>query len=342
MLLIFVGNIFGFFVVYKLNGGFPLTVPHEQLAAVGVISVFSATLYVSMMALYYVDVVASQSELRRELERHQVTAVSLQEAKERAERANQAKSVFLAKMSHQLRTPLNAVIGYSEILLEDAELSGSHEQITDLKRINNSGKHLLALVTDVLDMSKIEADRIDLSIAPFDFNRFIDELAEASASLITRNGNEFCIEIDDGLGNIVTDETRLRQITLNFLSNAGKFTANGRVALTAALEKTDVGDWIRIAVRDTGIGISAENREKLFKDFNQADASTASKYGGTGLGLAVSGRLCRVLGGEIHVESEPGKGSCFTVRLPASPAAIAGATSSGLPSGSASGRSHAA
>ena len=306
----------GFFTAYAINGSFPEHIPREALSGVGLVSVICATIYVAMMALYYADVVASQSGLEREAQRHRATAERLRKAMEEAERASKQKSIFLAKMSHQLRTPLNAVIGYSEMLLEDAELKDD-EQSEDLRRINSAGKHLLSLVTDVLDMSKIEADKTELFIQPFELVGFIEDVIATSRSVVEENGNEFLVDRGAGLGIVISDATRLRQAILNLLSNAGKFTKNGRVTLQITREKGDAEDWIGIAVSDTGIGITASNLKKLFQDFNQADASTSSKYGGTGLGLALSQNLCRMMGGDISVESEFGRGSRFTIRVPA-------------------------
>jgi signal transduction histidine kinase len=310
-------NLAMFYAAYSIRGSFPQQIPLENLSGVGIVSVFSATVYVSMMALYYANVVAAQSELEREAHRHRATAVRLRKAMEDAERANQEKSVFLAKMSHQLRTPLNAVIGYSEMLLEDAEASKDEEQIADLRRINSAGKHLLSLVTDVLDMSKIEADKTELVSQPFDLASFTDDVVATSRSLITANGNDFQVDRGTDLGIAISDATRLRQVVLNLLSNAGKFTHNGVVTLTVAREKAITGDWISMSVEDTGIGITPENLQRLFQEFNQAEPSTAAKYGGTGLGLALSQTLSRMMGGEITVESQIGQGSRFTIRVPA-------------------------
>jgi signal transduction histidine kinase len=241
----------------------------------------------------------------------------MRRAMEESERANEAKSIFLAKMSHQLRTPLNAVIGYSEILLEDAELKRDSAQIEDLRRINAAGKHLLSLVTSVLDLNKIEADKTELVLEPFDVASFIDDVVATTRSLVVANHNEFVIERSPDLGIMISDATKLRQSVLNLLSNAGKFTKDGRVTLNVARERGTTGDWIRICIEDNGIGITADNVQKLFKDFNQAEASTSTKYGGTGLGLALSQSLCRMMGGAITVESTYGRGSRFTIRVPA-------------------------
>lgn len=206
VLTVFALNLAGFYCAYAMNGGLPQSIPPSQLTAVGLISLFAATIYVLMIALYYANVVASQAELQRELERHRHTAANLQAAKERAERASEAKSVFLEKMSHQLRTQLNAVVGYSEILLEDAELTGIEQQITDLRRINNAGKHLLALITDVLDISKIEAGPLN----PFDLDARLDELM--STNLVGSNSNEFMLARATERETAAAGATRLLRI----------------------------------------------------------------------------------------------------------------------------------
>jgi signal transduction histidine kinase len=261
--------------------------------------------------------------IRTQLENEGLIA-GLMAAKDAAELANRTKTQFLANMSHELRTPLNAVIGYSEMLLEDAENEHREEQVADLRRINGAGQHLLALVNDVLDLSKIEAGRMELSVSRLDLRSFIDDILATCRPLIDANGNQLDLIRMPALGNIAGDATKLRQVLLNLLGNAAKFTRNGRITVTVRRETDAEGEWVAIAVHDTGIGIDPEVIGKLFHNFTQADASTATKYGGTGLGLALSRKLCRLMGGEIAVESEPGRGSCFTMRVPAQLGAAAG------------------
>jgi CheY-like chemotaxis protein/nitrogen-specific signal transduction histidine kinase len=257
--------------------------------------------------------VDSQSELIKEIDRHQSTMKALTRAKDDAERANRAKSEFLAKMSHELRTPLNAVLGYSELMLEDAELEGRGEQIADLQKISAAGKHLLAMVNDILDISKIEAGKMVLHVENVDLDQLIDEVESTARPLVAKNTNSFTVERGPNLGVMRADVTKLRQAIFNLLSNAAKFTQNGQIKL---IVKRD-GDWMEIAVTDTGIGISAEQQKALFSNFTQANSKIAAVYGGTGLGLSLSQNLCRLMGGRIEIESELGKGSRFTIRLPA-------------------------
>ncbi len=325
VLSIFTGQLAGLCVAYVVNGSFPERLPLSALSTVGMISVLCATLYTSMMAIYYAYVMTAQSALRQEIEKRLQTAARLKQAKDEADRANDAKAVFLAKMNHQLRTPLNAIIGYSEILLEDIEPDADTADEADLKTINNAGRHLLSLVSDVLYMPKIESDNIEISLRPVDLDTCLEEVASTCRNLVSQNGNEFILEKSADLGVIDTDQTRLRQILINLLGNAGKFTKNGRVSLLANRVSTSTGDQIVMAVADTGIGISREAVGRLFTDFNQASSETSTSYGGTGLGLAVSRQLAQLLNGDIDVESEPGKGSIFTVRLRTAPAVAAAA-----------------
>jgi len=303
-----------FAAAYLLTGSFPHRVPIQQLSTVGMISACAATIYNSMMAIYYAHVMVSNSALQREITKHVETQVKLNAAKHEAERANDAKAVFLAKMSHQLRTPLNAIIGYSEILLEDAEMSEPVVDAEELRSINNAGRHLLSLVSDVLDMPKIDSDEIDISPGPVDLDLCLEQVSATCRHLISQNGNTFALDKHDELGMIQTDETRLRQILINLLGNAGKFTRNGAVVLRARRLAHGDREQVLISVKDTGVGMSSEAIPNLFKDFSQLEPDT---FKGTGLGLAVSQRLARLLDGDISVESRPGRGSEFTLRLPA-------------------------
>jgi len=239
-------------------------------------------------------------------------------AKEAAESANRAKSSFLANMSHELRTPMNAIIGYSEMLIEEALDSGQQETVDDLEKIRSAGKHLLGLINDILDLSKIEAGKMTLHVETFDLPALIREVADTIQPLIQKNANTLQIECEPGLGEMTADVTKVRQTLFNLLSNASKFTENGTVALHAAREEERDGEkWIVLRVRDTGIGMTPAQLGRLFQEFSQAESSTTKRFGGTGLGLAISRRFCRMMGGDITVTSQPGEGSEFTVRLPA-------------------------
>ncbi len=248
---------------------------------------------------------------------HDVT--ELLAARRSAETANAAKSQFLASMSHELRTPLNAIIGYSEMLQEDAEDAGQDALVADLGKIHAAGKHLLALINDVLDLSKIEAGRMELYVEPFDVRPVLEDLVSTVQPLVERNGNRLDVQCEGNVGQMQADQTRVRQVLLNLLSNACKFTERGTITLEASRDpgEEDGADRMIFRVRDTGIGMTAEQMGRLFEAFSQAEASTASKYGGTGLGLAISRRFCQMMGGDVRVESEPGAGSTFTVLLPA-------------------------
>jgi signal transduction histidine kinase len=228
--------------------------------------------------------------------------------------ASQHKSQFLANMSHELRTPLNAIIGVTEMLREDAE--SLNQDLEPLDRVVGAGRHLLALINDILDLSKIEAGRMELHLETFRLVPVINDVAKTIEPLATKNGNRLVIDCPADLGTIHADQTRFRQSLLNLTSNANKFTEKGTVTITAQQRDESSRDWITLAVTDTGIGMTPEQMGKLFQEFSQASSSTASNYGGTGLGLAISRRLCQMMGGDITVESEPGHGSTFTIRLP--------------------------
>jgi signal transduction histidine kinase len=232
--------------------------------------------------------------------------------------ASERKSQFLASMSHELRTPLNAIIGLTEMMVTNAARFGTEKALEPLRRVNAAGTHLLSLINEILDLSKIEAGKLELNPEPIHLARLIDEVVGTAGQLAEKNHNRLIVEAQENLGALNADSMRLKQILLNLLSNACKFTKEGEVALRVR-KVADGRDWVELAVADTGIGLTAEQQAKLFQEFTQADSLTARRYGGTGLGLAISRKLARMMGGDVTVTSEPGKGSVFTVRLPGSP-----------------------
>ena len=233
-----------------------------------------------------------------------------------ADGANQAKSAFLANMSHELRTPLNAVIGYSEMLAEEAEELGYDDFIPDLEKIRTAGRHLLEMINQVLDLAKIEAGKVDLALDNFDVAAMVANLETTIQPLVARNENTLEIVCDSHIGVMHGDETRLRQVLLNLLSNAAKFTKAGCIRLVVNRHKQNGGDWLRLQVMDSGIGMTEAQLARIFEPFEQAESTTGNKYGGTGLGLTISLQLCRMMGGGLTAESVPGEGSTFTVDLP--------------------------
>jgi PAS domain S-box-containing protein len=263
--------------------------------------------------------------LQREIhERHRVEGelrrvnADLVVAHERALEASQVKSTFLANMSHELRTPLNAIIGYSELLQELATKNIPRDPLPGLEKINRAGKHLLTIINDILDLSKIEAGKMQLLPECFIISDLVRDMETTVQPLVAKNDNTLEIRHGDGLGTMFTDLTRVRQCLLNLLSNACKFTQKGTIRLGVARETVSDRDWVVFQIQDSGIGMSPDQVGRLFDAFSQADASTTRKYGGTGLGLAITRKLARMLGGDVFVESEPERGSTFTIRVPAS------------------------
>ena len=261
-------------------------------------------------------------------------------AKESAEKANRAKSSFLANMSHELRTPLNAIIGYSEMMIEEAQEAGHQAFLADLQKIRSAGKHQLTVINDILDLSKIEAGKLDVVPLNFDILSMVEEVVSTMRPLATQKGNSLTVDCGENLGVIHADETKIRQSLLNLLSNACKFTENGDISLEVARYSEEGKDWVRCRVRDTGIGMTSEHMQKLFMPFSQVDASTTRRYGGTGLGLTISRTFCRMMGGDILVESALGEGSLFTMQVPAAPAGAGAEPAANSPgeTGQAAGR----
>jgi signal transduction histidine kinase/CheY-like chemotaxis protein len=256
-------------------------------------------------------------ELEEEISQRKQAQEELLKAKHLAEEASRAKSTFLANMSHELRTPLNAIIGYSEMLEEESRDSNDAEDIQDLQKIQTAGKHLLSLINDVLDLSKIEAGKMTLHLETFEIRAMIEEIIATLQPAVEKNQNMLRVRMAEQVGMMRADITKVRQIMFNLLSNACKFTENGSIHVEVDRRSEHGQDWIRFEVADTGIGIDAKQKENLFKEFAQADSSISRKYGGTGLGLAISYRFVQLMKGRIAVQTEPGQGATFVVDLPA-------------------------
>jgi signal transduction histidine kinase len=239
----------------------------------------------------------------------------IQDKNRQLQMASENKSQFVSSMSHELRTPLNAIIGLTEMMVTNAARFGTEKAQDPLQRVNRAGTHLLGLINQVLDLSKIEAGKLELNPQTVQLVPLIDEVVGTARQLAEQNKNRLVVEAQENLGALTVDPMRLRQILLNLLSNACKFTKDGEVALRARRVGNGRG-WIELSVADTGMGVTPEQQAKLFEEFSQADASTAQRFGGTGLGLAITRKLARMMGGDVTVASEQGKGSMFTVRLP--------------------------
>ncbi|MBL8288994.1 MAG: HAMP domain-containing histidine kinase [Rubrivivax sp.] len=308
--ILIAANLALFYGVYSTTG-FHDSVAQGGLVLLGLISTLCASVYVSMMALYHASIVSSQGELEQEVLRHQATEKQLRDATGQAQRALLAKSEFLAKMSHELKNPLNAIIGYSEILIEDVR----DEQVQkrkDLTSIRGAGYRLLALIDSLLELSRLEAGRVQLRCDEFEFAELFNSLVARMQPDIAAGGNQLTVQHPPG-GRIVCDMQKLQRVLEGLLNNAAKFTRNGQVTLTAALR----GDTCVLSVKDTGIGIAAERMASLFETFGLSGDETASRYGDeVRLGLPLAYRYCRLMGGELAVDSAPGRGCTVTVTLP--------------------------
>lgn len=310
-------NVAAFVALYYFGPKVVSHVPVAKLQGLGIVSTVAALAYVAMMALYYRRILASGAELESEMRGHMVTAAELRRATGEAERAGAAKAEFVASMSHELRAPLNAVIGYSELLLEEAADERDDQSIADLEKIHSAGHHLLKLVNEVLDLSKIEAGKMEFALEEVSVGELLAHLIERERARADAKGISLTLDLGDGVGTVRWDPQRASQAVAQILDNAVKFTAQGGVTVKARRAGEGLDAEIVIDVQDTGIGISPTMLPKLFEKFTVAHDASASKYGDAGLGLSLSRALCRLMGGEISVRSELGRGSCFKLRLPA-------------------------
>jgi signal transduction histidine kinase len=309
----------GVFEIYTDVTPLLLQLTATQYRVVSGVTLVLALLYIALvLTVRHADRIIRRQAIEREQAEEQ-----LRQAKESAEAASRAKSIFLTNMSHELRTPLTSIIGYGDLLQKDFELSGRIEFVPDLMKIQAASQHLLALINDLLDYSQIEAGKVPLRIATFLVQELVDEVVVTIQPLLIKNGNTLELRTASDLGSMRADPTKLRQVLLNLLSNATKFTEHGTITLTVERETISGADWLRFGVSDTGIGIERDKIEELFREFTQGDESPTRKYGGAGLGLTISRRYCELMGGRITVASEPGVGSTFLVYLPAAVASPA-------------------
>ena len=315
---LFMANV-AVFLGFLVFSGHP-RVPHGfDLTFLGWVSIAIAMTYMAYMALYYARLIASRTELELEAERHRAVAAELEQAQAAAVSLNHNRSLFFSKMSHELRTPLNAIIGYSEILVEDFEdqPEANSQHLADLRRINATGRHLLSLVSDVLDVDAVDNSDNELELKSVTIGEILDDVLATSEPLLSVNGNKLVVDCPLRGDNITTDPKKLRQMLINLMSNAAKFTSNGTISLELWIERAAQDDRLHAAVLDTGIGIAADALPKLFETYSQADQTIQGRFGGTGIGLALTRKYAGLLGGTISVDSQVGRGSCFRLDLPA-------------------------
>jgi signal transduction histidine kinase len=308
----------GCFVAARIVfGSFPVLLEPESLKLANTFSILAALAYMTLLCLYYETVMRISLNLEQETIDQRGKLELLRGAMEAAELASKRKSIFLAKMSHELRTPLNAVIGYAEMLRESFEdQPNASRKMQDLDRIHAAGRHLLALVDDVIDLSSIEANRVEVSTLPVCLKSLLDEVIATALPLISKRDNRMIVNMPEDLGTLELDPLKLRQSLLNLLSNAAKFTTKGTIMLTVIGRSTERGERLFLEVSDNGIGIAPESLRRIFEDFSQAENDTVSKFGGTGLGLALTKRFCKMMGGTVEVQSQRGVGTKFTIDIP--------------------------
>jgi signal transduction histidine kinase len=322
--VLIVANLALFYGIYSAMGFRETAAAPHGLVLLGLVSTLCASVYVSMMALYFASIVYSQGELEQEVQRHQTTERELRDATGEAQRALLAKSEFLAKMSHELKNPLNAIIGYSEILIEDVHETETQKS-NDLTSIRKAGYRLLDLINALLELSKLEAGKVGLHVEEFELADLFEKLASRSRSSIAANGNTLVVRPPPP-GKIVCDPQKLQRVVEGLLSNAAKFTKNGRITFSASMQD----DSCIVSIQDTGIGISEAQMATLFETFGRSEDETASKYGDeVRLGVPLAFRYCELMGGKLSVQSKLGEGSTVTVSLPRRPRGVEEPTHAG-------------
>ena len=311
-------QLMAFAAARAVAGEFPQLVDPAALVLPNVFSIIAALTYMTLLCLFYEAVMRVSMRLEAETIAQRGRVDSLRAAMAAAERASHRKSIFLAKMSHELRTPLNAVIGYTEMLKETWEDRGVEARKSgDLDRIHSAGRHLLALVNDVIDLSSIEANRVALNTEAVEIGKLVGDVIATAEPLARKRDNRLVLNMPEEIGMLELDALKVRQSLLNLLSNAAKFTTKGMIMMTVLRDTTARGDYLSLEVTDNGIGMSRAGRERIFQTFSQAEKDTVSRFGGSGLGLALTKRFAEMMGGSISVRSEPGVGSSFTILLPA-------------------------